>query len=132
MKKGEIRDEIVEAFEKLGYTTVTQVLRAVDYGVPQIRERIFFVGNCEGKTFVYPEATHFELNPYQAAVSPQKAFITIKQAILGPSNLNNGFGADEMMYDSSKTPKPGTYAFMMRNGAEKLLTIELPATAQSS
>lgn len=120
MKKGEIRDEILEAFEKLGYTTTAQVLRAVDYGVPQIRERIFFVGNCEGKTFFYPEATHFELKPHQAAVSSQKAFITVKQAIWDLPNLNNGFGADEMMYDSSKTPKPGTYAFMMRNGAEKL------------
>ncbi len=120
MKKGAIRDEIVEEFEKLGYTTVTQVLRAIDYGVPQIRERIFFVGNSEGKAFQYPKATHFELNPYQAAVSPHKAFVTVKEAIWDLPNLNNEFGSDEMMYDSEKTPEPGTFAFKMRNGAEKL------------
>ncbi len=120
MKKGQIRDEIVEAFEHLGYITTTQVLRAVDYGVPQIRERIFFVGNCEGKEFFYPEPTHFELSPYQAAVSPKKAYVTVKQAIWDLPNLCNEFGLDEMDYDPTKTPKPGTYAYAMRNGSKKL------------
>jgi DNA (cytosine-5)-methyltransferase 1 len=120
MKKGLIRDEIVEAFERLGYKTAVQVLRAVDYGVPQIRERIFFVGNCEGKNFIFPQPTHFELNPYQAAVSPEKAYVTVKQAIWDLPSLGSSFGCDEMDYDPSKTPKPGTYAYRMRNGSKKL------------
>ncbi|UTI43287.1 DNA cytosine methyltransferase [Niallia sp. RD1] len=57
--KGKAKDEILESFSKLGYTVNYQVLYAPDYGVPQIRKRIFFVG-IKGETpFVFPEPTHF-------------------------------------------------------------------------
>ena len=36
-----------------------QILNAVDYGVAQRRERVFFVGNRVGVEFKYPEPTHF-------------------------------------------------------------------------
>jgi len=35
-----------------------QILNAVDYGVPQYRERIIIVGNREAKPFAYPTATN--------------------------------------------------------------------------
>ncbi len=37
-----------------------QVLNAVDYGVPQSRERLIIVGNRMGKTFYYPAPHVFE------------------------------------------------------------------------
>ena len=37
-----------------------QVLNAVDYGVPQNRERLIIVGNRLGKTFLYPAPHVFE------------------------------------------------------------------------
>ena len=44
----------------LHYRVVTQVLNAADYGVPQKRERVFFVGFREdlGIEWHFPEATH--------------------------------------------------------------------------
>jgi DNA (cytosine-5)-methyltransferase 1 len=36
-----------------------QKLNAVDFGVPQLRERVFFVGNRLGKSFKFPQATHY-------------------------------------------------------------------------
>jgi DNA (cytosine-5)-methyltransferase 1 len=36
-------NEIINEFEKLGYTAVGQVLNAADYGTPQGRQRCFFV-----------------------------------------------------------------------------------------
>lgn len=35
---------VIEDFEKIGYKMSTKVLFAADYGVPQIRRRVFFVG----------------------------------------------------------------------------------------
>lgn len=43
------------------YTISTpQVLNAVDYDVPQYRERLIIVGNRDGKTFLYPAPHVFE------------------------------------------------------------------------
>jgi DNA (cytosine-5)-methyltransferase 1 len=41
------------------YTVAYDCLNAVDYGVPQKRERIFIVGSLMKKTFTFPEPTHF-------------------------------------------------------------------------
>ncbi len=40
--------QVVTDFEALGYTLHYQLYRAADYGVPQSRERVFFVGTAPG------------------------------------------------------------------------------------
>lgn len=42
---------IISTLESLGYTVSTAVLNARDFGVPQSRERVFFVGNRSGIEF---------------------------------------------------------------------------------
>lgn len=50
-------NQVVQDFEALGYTLHYQLYRAADYGVPQSRERVFFVGTAPGVTpFVPPNA----------------------------------------------------------------------------
>lgn len=46
---------IMEGFEKIGYHMQPKVLFAPEYGVPQIRRRVFFVGFRDGEDFVFPE-----------------------------------------------------------------------------
>lgn len=46
---------IVEHLEALGYTVHWKVLNALDYGVPQKRERIIIVGFAENIPFSFPE-----------------------------------------------------------------------------
>ncbi|MDY6437645.1 MAG: DNA (cytosine-5-)-methyltransferase [Prevotella sp.] len=47
--------------QKYNYTISSpQVLNAVDYGVPQNRERLIIVGNRMGKHFLYPAPNVFE------------------------------------------------------------------------
>lgn len=41
---GEIKDEILKRFKKLGYNIECKILCAADYGVPQIRKRLIFMG----------------------------------------------------------------------------------------
>jgi DNA (cytosine-5)-methyltransferase 1 len=55
-------DLIVQTAERLGYALTWRVLNAADYGVPQIRERLFIVGLRNG-SFVWPIATHGKPNP---------------------------------------------------------------------
>lgn len=44
MEDGFFKEDIIERFTRLGYNVNYEVLRASDYGVPQNRERVFFVG----------------------------------------------------------------------------------------
>lgn len=41
---GRTLNAVVELLDKAGYVTTYKVLNSVDYGVPQLRERIYFVG----------------------------------------------------------------------------------------
>jgi DNA (cytosine-5)-methyltransferase 1 len=59
MGGGKIKDEILSDFEGLGYRIDYRILLASDYGVPQNRRRVFFVGLRNGdKKFEFPKVTH--------------------------------------------------------------------------
>jgi DNA (cytosine-5)-methyltransferase 1 len=56
--KGQVKDEIVNRFQKLGYNVEYKILLAADYGVPQMRRRLVFVGlKKKFGHFSFPEAT---------------------------------------------------------------------------
>lgn len=42
--KGKTLAEILRLLDEAGYTVEHQILKSTDYGVPQIRERLFFIG----------------------------------------------------------------------------------------
>ena len=56
---GKTKAAIEEEFRRIGYNTKSQVLCAADYGVPQIRNRVFFLGtrNDLGIGPSFPEKT---------------------------------------------------------------------------
>jgi len=55
MGGGTVKDEIVRELEKRGYKTDYKVLNASQHGVPQKRERVFFIANKLGKDNIFPE-----------------------------------------------------------------------------
>ena len=59
--KGEYLKLIQNDFEKSGYIVESRILNAVNFGVPQYRRRVFFVGikKTLNKTFEWPKPTHF-------------------------------------------------------------------------
>ncbi len=44
MEKGLYKEDIIKRFSELGYNVNYKLLKASDYGVPQSRERVFFIG----------------------------------------------------------------------------------------
>lgn len=54
MGQGKIKDKIVSDFESLGYEVKYKILLASDYGVPQNRRRVIFVGVKGKNDFVFP------------------------------------------------------------------------------
>lgn len=65
MDKGALFEHVRKEFEDIGYSLQYKILNAVDYGVPQLRERVILVGFLGENPFQYPEPTHGEgLLPY--------------------------------------------------------------------
>jgi DNA-cytosine methyltransferase len=55
---GEIKKQIIQELENIGYSTEVAILNAADFGVSQLRKRAFFLGNNMGKENLFPEPTH--------------------------------------------------------------------------
>lgn len=53
--KGQTRTEIIQQFEALGYSVEARVVCAADYGVPQYRHRVLFVGRKQPGDILFPE-----------------------------------------------------------------------------
>ncbi|MBU1588960.1 MAG: DNA (cytosine-5-)-methyltransferase [Actinobacteria bacterium] len=51
-------DRLLKSLTELGYNPQWRVLLAADYGVPQLRRRVFVVGRRDGKAFEFPAPTH--------------------------------------------------------------------------
>ena len=45
-------------FKTLGYSVVYNLLEAADYGVPQNRQRVIFIGSRDSEPITFPVATH--------------------------------------------------------------------------
>ncbi len=76
---GKVREEVIKDFSELGYEVKDQILVASDFGVPQIRKRVFFVGINRDKIhntkeFIFPKPTH-------GSSIDQIPYITCKDAI---------------------------------------------------
>ena len=101
LKKGFFKKDIVERFSNLGYNVTYKVLKACDYGVPQKRERVFFVGLrkdiFKDKFFDYP--------------LPTKKIVSTYDALSDLPSLDN----DELAAEYKTKPKNDYQKLMRRN-----------------
>lgn len=58
-KNGKALAEMLAYFSTLGYSVNWGILNAVHYGLPQRRERVFFLGHLSSKKITFPEPSHF-------------------------------------------------------------------------
>lgn len=81
MNKKALFKEVQREFSELGYQLKYQVLNAVDYGVPQQRERVILVGFRGENRFEYPAPTHGD---------GRKPYVTLRDALGDLPALRSG------------------------------------------
>lgn len=88
---GQIKDEILNRFTKLGYNVNCKILKACDYGVPQMRKRLVFIGIR--KDIGSPKFPEAEFGP-----NKEKQYRTCRDAISDLPELTDSIGTDESCY----------------------------------
>jgi len=110
MDKGNLVKSIVSIFEELGYIVKYKILNAVNYGVPQHRERVIIVGYKTKKEYEFPESTHCDNN------EQKPNYLTLSDALSDLPSFNNGESATKY------TKKPSNdFPKNIRNNATSLL-----------
>ncbi len=104
---GAIKDEIINRLTKLGYNVSMEILCAADYGVPQMRKRVVFVGlQKKFGNFSFPNKV----------LTPEK-YITCEEAIGDLPSREDDFGKEIDTYNSK--PK-SAYQKKMRGEQKRL------------
>lgn len=111
---GTVKEQIMNTFEDMGYrvSVTDKPLIAADYGVPQIRKRMFFVGIREdieeliGKKFSFPQPTHMPIN-----------YVTCEEALSDLQSRENDLGTEIDEYINEPISE---YQRMMRKNSSKL------------
>ena len=95
---GQVEDNIISRFTEMGYDVVYKIMCAADYGVPQNRKRVVFVGTKKGETqFVYP--------------SPTGNMVTCEMALSDLPALEHELGTEIQAYSC---PPQNAYQQLMR------------------
>ena len=123
---GKVEAEVLRDFRELGYEVTDKILCAKNYGVPQDRRRVFFVGLNKKKIkktpiFVFPNETNSEA---------EGNLLTSKDAI---SDLN--FLPDDIVLSDERDyelPPQNEFQTLMRRGSIRLynhsITLHTPKT----
>ena len=78
---GEFWDYVVEELKTVDYDVYATILKASDYGVPQLRERLFIIGNCMDEPSIFPPSRNGRKTPsilYIEHVKKPSRFLNIK------------------------------------------------------
>lgn len=97
LQRGAIIRKIVSEFEAVGYTVQYKLMKAVEFGIPQRRERVFIIGirkdlDCK---FSYPEAINSIDNavPLRCVIErldiPEQKYYFSERAVQGMKNAKN-------------------------------------------
>lgn len=125
---GKVKEEVLSDFSNIGYRVKVQQLSSDDYGVPQQRKRVFFVGISENYfsddvEFTFPKPTHG---------NDLKKVVTCKEAISDldfvPDDVSMGEDIDYRLTAGNE------YQELMRKGSKSIknhsITIHKEQTKQ--
>ena len=111
MEKGIYKEDIMKRFSDLGYNMSYKVLRASDYGVPQSRERVFFIGLNKN---IFKD-TFFDFDRIE-----QQNIVNTYDALSDLPSLDNN--EDNTLY---KTEPLNSFQKEMRIGSNKILNNDI-------
>lgn len=105
-----VKDIIKEQFINANYKVEIFILNAAEFGVPQSRERVFFIGYKNSYNF-----TRKDIEPKGFLFGDNQ--ITIEQAIMDLPQIKAREGKEEMEYESGPQ---NSYQKWIRNGSTKV------------
>ena len=107
MYDGQVKDEILRRFRDMGYNVECKILLAADYGVPQMRKRLIFMGvRSDIGTPIFPDPL----------LEPDN-YVTCREAISDLPSRTDSLGTEEDVYDKDPTTN---YQRMMRGDCNVL------------
>jgi len=106
---------IVKEMEALGYFVNFQILEAIDFGVPQIRKRLFIVASKKKLEDPFPKPTHTNQRD-SSLFESLKPCPTLWDAISDLPIINACEGSEEMEY--TQLPKNEYQAFLRINSTK--------------
>ncbi|MGQ9609673.1 MAG: DNA cytosine methyltransferase [bacterium] len=97
MRSGSFQMRIEQSLRRAGYCVESKILNAVDYGVPQKRQRIFIIGSVDRKRYplFFPKATHASAK--NADELDMKPYVTVNDAISDLPKIGAGGGGNYKM-----------------------------------
>lgn len=113
--KNEKTIEVIKrTFSRIGYHNINiWTLNAAEYGVPQLRKRVFIIGHKKNINIDPPSKTHY----VDVKVRGLEKAITVKKAISDLPRINASEGAEIQYY----TRKPITEYQVWARGKQKIL-----------
>ena len=104
---GKGAQRIIDDFTELGYKIKYQVMYAPDFGIPQIRKRVFFVGLLDSEEYFN----------YPTPIYSKDEYVTCEQAISDLPELDGILGEEVQEY---KIPAQSEYQKLMRKNSDKI------------
>ena len=101
--KGKVKEDIVEQFSKLGYGVSTKILNSKYFGVPQSRERLFYIG-LKDKQFDFP-----------SPLFKEGEYVTCREALDDLPSLENLEEVSTYISNESSD-----YQKLIKNGSKEL------------
>ena len=108
-KKGKTFYQLREIFEKIGYALSINLVNALNYGVPQSRERIFIIGYKKGLNYSFPKFSH--------AKKTMRKPLTISDAISDLPKIKNNENSAKYL----SKPKTNYQKLMRKNAPDNLM-----------
>ncbi len=138
--KGRTFKVIIDKLENLGYTVYYKVLNTIDYGLPQLRKRIYIVGFKDNIHFQFPKPTSDKillseiLEPeneipksyYVSNEIREKRFSKVKPNAPFPSIWHENIGGNiSALPHSCALRAGGSYNYLLVNGERRLTGREM-------
>lgn len=123
MQGGELLETIISLFKSLGYKVQYNLLNAIDFGAPQLRERVIIIGSKLKNGFCYPETTHY--NPEESSnlfKKDLKPYLTLEEAISDLPFIKSG----EESFEYASEPNNDFQKIMRLNAPKRLMDHNAP------
>lgn len=119
LEGGRYLHRAIEIFSSLGYRTEFRLLNSADYGIPQLRKRVFIVGAREdlNATFTFPTETHSE----SGMLAPE--WVPLEDVIESVTNFDPKYEFSRRAVEGVKRAKPNMKRALAQSLDRPSLTI---------